>query len=194
MMFCLFFRQMAADAPCTDLSFRTNWTRFCADRQSFCVARWKNGGNGQYGRCDQSDSGQHDGGREVLLERVRPPSQLGDVRLKMDQVNVVNDDGQRTQRFQPEVHSGEIVGVAGISGMVNAHWPALLPAYALLKWQNLADGRDVTGLSPAEMFNSGLSYIPEERMRRRCQGFFRCRKHDPARLHPHRSVRAYFRF
>ncbi len=33
-------------------------------------------------------------GREVLLERVRPPAQVGDVRLKLENVTAVDDDGQ----------------------------------------------------------------------------------------------------
>lgn len=105
-------------------------------------------------------------GREVLLERVRPPSQLGDVRLKMDQVNVVNDDGQRTLKdFSLEVHSGEIVGVAGISGNGQRSLARTIAGLRAVESGKIwLDGRDVTGLSPAEMFNSGLSYIPEERM------------------------------
>ena len=34
-------------------------------------------------------------GREVLLERVRPPRELGDVRLKLENVTAVNEDGPK---------------------------------------------------------------------------------------------------
>lgn len=105
-------------------------------------------------------------GREVLLERVRPPSQLGDVRLKMDQVNAVNDDGQRTLKdFSLEVRSGEIVGVAGISGNGQRSLARTIAGLRAVESGKIwLDGNNVTGLSPAKMFEAGLSYIPEERM------------------------------
>jgi simple sugar transport system ATP-binding protein len=105
-------------------------------------------------------------GREVLLERVRPPRKLGEVRLKLVQVSAVNDDGQRVlKNVSFEVRSGEIVGVAGVSG--NGQRPLARAIAGLRGVENgriLLEGRDVTGLSPAQMFQAGLSYIPEERM------------------------------
>ena len=105
-------------------------------------------------------------GREVLLERVRPPRELGEVRLKLEHVSAVNDDGQRVLKgVSFEVRSGEIVGVAGVSG--NGQRPL---ARAIAGLRGVSNGRihleerDVTGLSPAQMFHAGLSYIPEERM------------------------------
>ena len=105
-------------------------------------------------------------GREVLLERVRPPRKLGKVRLKLEQVSAVNDDGQRVLKdVSFEVRSGEIVGVAGVSG--NGQRPLARAIAGLREVENgriLLEGRDVTGLSPAQMFQAGLAYIPEERM------------------------------
>jgi simple sugar transport system ATP-binding protein len=105
-------------------------------------------------------------GREVLLERVRPPRKLGEVRLKLVQVSAVNDDGQRVlKNVSFEVRSGEIVGVAGVSG--NGQRPLARAIAGLREVENgriLLEGRDVTGLSPAQMFQAGLAYIPEERM------------------------------
>jgi simple sugar transport system ATP-binding protein len=105
-------------------------------------------------------------GREVLLERVRPPRKLGEVRLKLVQVSAVNDDGQRVlKNVSFEVRSGEIVSVAGVSG--NGQRPLARAIAGLRGVENgriLLEGRDVTGLSPAQMFQAGLSYIPEERM------------------------------
>jgi simple sugar transport system ATP-binding protein len=105
-------------------------------------------------------------GREVLLERVRPPRKLGEVRLKLEGVSAVNDDGQRVlKNVSFEVRSGEIVGVAGVSG--NGQRPLARAIAGLREVENgriLLEGRDVTGLSPAQMFQAGLAYIPEERM------------------------------
>ena len=105
-------------------------------------------------------------GREVLLERNRPPSELGDVRLKFDSVSAVNEDGVQTLKdISFEVRSGEIVGVAGVSG--NGQRPL---ARTIAGLQEVANGRifleggDVTNLPPVAMYDIGLSYIPEERM------------------------------
>ncbi|MCP4418676.1 MAG: ABC transporter ATP-binding protein [Chloroflexi bacterium] len=105
-------------------------------------------------------------GREVLLERVRPPRELGDVRLSLEGVTAVNEDGQTILKNATfEVRSGEIVGVAGISG--NGQRP-LARSIAGLRVVNdgkiTLEGLDVSHLPPAQMYKAGLSYIPEERM------------------------------
>ncbi|MEW5960106.1 MAG: ABC transporter ATP-binding protein [Chloroflexota bacterium] len=105
-------------------------------------------------------------GREVLLERARPPARIGETRLKLEGVDVVNNLGQAVLRaICLEIRSGEIVGVAGVSG--NGQRPL---AEAIAGLRPLAGGhiwlenREVTHLAPARMFEAGLSYIPEERM------------------------------
>ncbi len=105
-------------------------------------------------------------GREVLLERVRPPTEVGNVRLKLENVTAVDDDGQPALRnVNLELRSGEILGVAGVSGngqrplaeVVAGLWPVAEGQIAL-------EGKAVTNFSPSQMFEIGLSYIPEERM------------------------------
>jgi simple sugar transport system ATP-binding protein len=105
-------------------------------------------------------------GREVLLERERIPTEVGNVRLSLNDVTAVNDDGQTVLKgISLEVRSGEIIGVAGVSGngqkplaeVVAGLWPAK-------KGQIRVEDRDVTNLSTSEVFAAGVSYIPEERM------------------------------
>jgi simple sugar transport system ATP-binding protein len=105
-------------------------------------------------------------GREVLLERIRPPREVGDVRLKLENVTAVNEDGKQIlKNVSFEVRSGEIVGVAGISG--NGQRPLARSIAGLRVVNNgriVLDGKEVTHLSPSQMYKAGLSYIPEERM------------------------------
>jgi simple sugar transport system ATP-binding protein len=64
-----------------------------------------------------------------------------------------------------EVRSGEIVGVAGVSG--NGQRPlaeAIAGLWPLSSGQIFLENKPVTGLAPAAMIDAGLSYIPEERM------------------------------
>ncbi len=109
-------------------------------------------------------------GREVLLTRHREPLETGTARLALENVNATNDDGQQVlKNVSFEVHSGEIVGVAGVSG--NGQRPLAEVIAGLWKVENgriLLEGQDVTNLSPAQMFDAGLSYIPEERMHDGC--------------------------
>ncbi len=105
-------------------------------------------------------------GREVLLERIRPEAQVSEVRLKLENINAVNDrDQQVLKDISLEIRGGEILGVAGVSG--NGQRPL---AEAIAGLQRVTDGsifmegNDVTGLTTSEMLGAGLSYIPEERM------------------------------
>jgi simple sugar transport system ATP-binding protein len=105
-------------------------------------------------------------GREVVLERERVEGRPGEVRLKLEQVNAVNGQGTPVLRnISFEVCSGEIVGVAGVSG--NGQRPlaeAIAGLWLLTGGQIFLENRAVTGLAPAAMIDAGLSYIPEERM------------------------------
>ncbi len=105
-------------------------------------------------------------GREVVLTRERPPVTVSEVRLKLENVDAFNDDGQQIlKNLSMEIRSGEIVGIAGISG--NGQRPLAEVVAGLQKISSgrvLMDGNDVTGFAPLQMINAGLSYIPEERM------------------------------
>ncbi|MEJ2750542.1 MAG: ABC transporter ATP-binding protein, partial [Anaerolineae bacterium] len=105
-------------------------------------------------------------GREVSLTRELIDVPVGKTRLKLENVRAVNEDGQTILKdVNLEVRSGEIVGIAGVSG--NGQRPLAQVVAGLQVVQNgrvTLEGRDVTNFSPAQMFNSGLSYIPEERM------------------------------
>jgi general nucleoside transport system ATP-binding protein len=109
-------------------------------------------------------------GREVVLTRDRQAREAGAARLTLENVNAVNDYGKPVlKNISFEVRSGEIVGVAGVSG--NGQRPLAEAIAGMQKVENgrvLLEGRDVTNLTPAQMFDGGLSYIPEERMHDGC--------------------------
>ena len=105
-------------------------------------------------------------GREVLMERHRPPSELGDVRLKLESVSAANADGVPVlKNISFEVRSGEIVGVAGVSG--NGQRPlaqAIAGLFVPDSGRILLGDTDTRQLKPSDLYRIGLSYIPEERM------------------------------
>ena len=105
-------------------------------------------------------------GREVSLERYRAPQEVGEVRLKMEHVTAVNEDGTPILKdVSFEVRSGEILGVAGVSG--NGQKPlaeAIAGLQPVASGKITLEGKDITHTPPAEMYEIGFSYIPEERM------------------------------
>jgi ABC-type uncharacterized transport system ATPase subunit len=105
-------------------------------------------------------------GREVLMDRIRPQVTTGDIRLKLDNVNLINERGTRVLRnVSLEVHSGEIVGVAGVSGNGQRSLAEVIAGLQpVTSGEIYLHGKSVTHLSPAEIIGVGLSYIPEERM------------------------------
>lgn len=105
-------------------------------------------------------------GREVLLERHKLPATLGEVRLELSGVNAQTASGRPAlKEINLAVHSGEIVGVAGVSGNgQRALAEVIAGLFPVASGSVTLEGKDVTNYSPAAMFDAGLSYIPEERM------------------------------
>ena len=105
-------------------------------------------------------------GREVSLERYRAPQEAGEVRLQVEHLDAVNEDGVPILKdVSFEVSSGEIVGVAGVSG--NGQKPlaeAIAGLQPVESGKIIMEGKDITHTPPAEMYEIGFSYIPEERM------------------------------
>jgi len=105
-------------------------------------------------------------GREVTFERDRAGAELGEARLALENVTVKNEQGKAVlNNVNLTVHSGEIVGVAGVSG--NGQKPlaeAIAGLQPLSQGEVALDGRAATKQSPSQRLENGLSYIPEERM------------------------------
>jgi simple sugar transport system ATP-binding protein len=106
-------------------------------------------------------------GREVGFIPDRGDVKRGECRLQLDQVSCGSDRGTPGLRsVSLEVHSGEILGIAGVSG--NGQRELAESVTGLRKITNgrvILEEKDVTGFAPGELTERMLSYIPEERMR-----------------------------
>ncbi len=105
-------------------------------------------------------------GRDVVLEYERHEAAQGEVRLKVENLEALRDEGTPALRgVSIEVRSGEILGLAGVSGNGQRELAqtifGLRPASA---GRVLLDGHDVLGKHVNVLNARGLSYIPEERM------------------------------
>jgi general nucleoside transport system ATP-binding protein len=106
-------------------------------------------------------------GHRVAPVEVPPDRHPGDVRLAVENLHVTSDRGSAAVRgLSLEVRSGEIVGVAGVSGNGQRE---LADAIAGLRKTTSGAvriaGKNVTGMKPAAVRAAGLAYVPEERMK-----------------------------
>jgi len=106
-------------------------------------------------------------GREVGFSPDRGQTKLGEVRLKLDHVSCSSDRGTPGLRsVSLEVRSGEILGIAGVSGNGQCELAETISGLRkITSGRIFLEGIDVTGHAPGELTDRMLSYIPEERMR-----------------------------
>ena len=106
-------------------------------------------------------------GREVGFAPDRGEVQQGEIRLKLEDVSCSSDRGTPGLRgVSLEVHSGEILGIAGVSGNGQRELAETITGLRRVTAGKITlEGENVTNLLPAELTDRMLSYIPEERMR-----------------------------
>ena len=105
-----------------------------------------------------------------LPECATQPSEAGPVLLTVKDLNLHSSDpfGTHLQHIDLQVHAGEIVGIAGISGNGQKE---LLAAISGEVPQEAADtvtlcGQAVGRMNPAQRRSVGLTFVPEERLGR----------------------------
>ena len=113
-------------------------------------------------------------GRQLATPPERTTAPRERIRLAIDGLSVDGDRGQLAlDDVTLEVRSGEILGLAGVSGNGQRE---LAEAVSGLRHVDRGtvriDGDDVTGLEPAQVRQHGLGYVPEERMRDGAIGTF----------------------
>lgn len=113
-------------------------------------------------------------GRAVKLAPDREQVETGPVLLQINDLYVDGDQGRpAVQGVSLEVKSGEILGIAGISGNGQRE---LAEAIAGLRRPRsgtiFIDKENTTHAKPAQVRKVGLSYVPEERMKDGAVGEF----------------------
>lgn len=105
-------------------------------------------------------------GRDVLLEQAHELLAAGAVRLALRGVSALNVTGLPALRAVTlEVHAGEILGVAGVSGNGQRELAEVVAGlHPLTSGSVELDGHDVSTWPPGKRTDAGLAYIPEERM------------------------------
>ncbi len=106
-------------------------------------------------------------GRPVILQYKKAEVKPGEVRLKVENLTVAGDRGtDALKSISFELHSGEILGLAGVSGNGQRELAeALAGMRPIRQGKVMLMGKDVTNASPNQHIMAGQSYIPEERMK-----------------------------
>jgi general nucleoside transport system ATP-binding protein len=106
-------------------------------------------------------------GRPIILQYEVPPPVKGETRLEIQDLHVAGDQGSEALKgVSLEVLSGEILGLAGVSGNGQRELAEALAGLRPVKQGSVVlGGKDVTHASPSVRIEAGQSYIPEERMR-----------------------------
>ncbi len=117
--------------------------------------------------CTRESLAQMMVGREVTLKPYRMELQPGDARLVLKDAQAHSDRGTPALRgVDLDVHAGEILGLAGVSGNGQRELAEVITGLRpLTGGQVFLDGQDVSALEPGGHTERGMAYIPEERMR-----------------------------
>jgi simple sugar transport system ATP-binding protein len=106
-------------------------------------------------------------GREIGFSPDRGNVQKGECRLQLENLSCGSDRGTPGLRgVSLELCSGEILGVAGVSGNGQRELAETITGLRKITGGRvILEGDDVTGFAPGDLTERMLSYIPEERMR-----------------------------
>ncbi len=104
-------------------------------------------------------------GRAVDLRVAKPETEVGGVRLEVQNVQVANSAGAVVvDGVDLEVRGGEIVCIAGVQGNGQTELAdALLGNITPLSGRILLDGRDISKAKPRDTIMAGMGFVPEDR-------------------------------
>jgi simple sugar transport system ATP-binding protein len=104
-------------------------------------------------------------GREVLFRLQKPPAEIGEVRLHLHNVEALdNKNLPALRKFSLDMHSGEIVGIAGVAGNGQRELAEVICGLRPISGGEISiSGKNVANAGPIVTIEAGVSYVPEDR-------------------------------
>ncbi len=110
-------------------------------------------------------------GRSVLLRINKSKAEKGDIVFKVENLTVKDDlDVTRVKSVNLEIHAGEILGLAGVTGNGQTELLEALSGIRkvesgeiFLNGEKISDSSEL--LNPRELKEKGLAHVPEDRQR-----------------------------
>jgi simple sugar transport system ATP-binding protein len=106
-------------------------------------------------------------GRAVALEVQKAPAKPGEVVLRLQNLEVLDDRNSLVvDNVSLEVCAGEVLGIAGVQGNGQTELvEAVTGMRSVLAGQIHIGGHDTTRASPREVIELGVAHVPEDRQR-----------------------------
>jgi general nucleoside transport system ATP-binding protein len=104
-------------------------------------------------------------GRDVVFQYECEDVEKGDVVLEADSISVESSSGKPIlQGLSLQLHRGEILGVAGVSGNGQSDLAKAVAGIRRIDQGKIfLEGRDITNDSVEALIRRGISYIPDDR-------------------------------
>lgn len=105
-------------------------------------------------------------GREVIFNLERPKVEKGKPILQVENLSTLSDKGFVALKGASfSIHEGEIFGIAGVSGNGQHELAEVLAGLRKAETGKvILDGKEITHASSLKRWQSGLGYIPSERV------------------------------
>lgn len=116
---------------------------------------------------DKSELANYMIGRPVIFSSEKVETRPGRILMRLIDLEALSDKGvPALNKVNLEVRSGEILGVAGISGNGQVELAEVIVGLRkALRGKVIIDGLDVTNRSSKEIIELGVAYIPPESIR-----------------------------
>jgi len=106
-------------------------------------------------------------GHEVLFDLDKSEVAKGDVKMRADNLHALDERGlPAVEGIDLEIKSGEIVGIAGVSGNGQKELAECLVGVRDIEEGTITvNDRDLTNKHPRKFIEEGVSFIPEDRLK-----------------------------
>jgi len=130
----------------------------------------KNVGTVETSDVSRADLAEMMVGREVLFQLEKDPVEIGDPVLRARGLTATDErEIEVLSGVDLTVRSGEVVGIAGVSGNGQKELAEVAAGLRdLVEGEIVVSGTDLTGAKPRRFVENDVSFVPEDRLRYGC--------------------------